>query len=356
MEIPIDSADDDVRALVQLLRAHVQNKSFLTYQINQLKIKNSYRQSNSDFRDFRDLANLSKILNKKLLDLKMIHSALKEAEFKTLSAEATQKLIEIIMSSESNMNGISHILRETEEAEKYLCLLREKNTQVKESLELKTYQYNTNNAILFKNSDKQKAVEDLESEVNDMKDKLDSLSRENEKLFEKKAKITSHQRKSVDRIKIFQHLSESAVRLRSKLLFKEELKRNIKNAEIELNNHDNQVKRERDRLQILEEEIEENVKFAAKYEVELSEMQMKIRKLENSLEDLYREREELIHKPELEKNYADSRNQGDNEESVTISLSSLLQGFNEMRKEKESLIEENNKLKQRITSLFSSKV
>ena len=105
----------------------------------------------------------------------------------------------------------------------------------------------------------------------------------------------------------------------------------------------------------MEEETEENLKFAARYEVDLYEARKYLKKLEIRLEGLYREREELMGNQVSQYSFAKTKSIDGLDEGETISLNSLMTGFSEMKKEKETLIQENNRLKERISKLFQAK-
>ena len=351
------SENTELRAKVQLLRAYVQTKNNLGFQISQLKIRNSYRQSNTDFRDFKDMGNIGKLLHKKLQDVKSIHLALKSPNVQKHSYASVNKLLEVILSSEGNMKDIDNILSETMTSENYLELLREKYIQVKEIANAESEQYNLNRVELEKKAEKMKYLRTLEEEISEIRSEVENLNKENQMLKKKEQMINNNKCRSVEKVKCFKHLSESALKLRSKLLFREELQRNIRNAELELEYHFEKVNKEKQRMQGLDLESEENMKYAAKYELDLYELRREGKRQEMKMDNLYQIRDELIEQCKIE---ADKKIPcmpvENNEESLTISLTGLFSGFNEMKREKDSLIAENNKLKQKISSLFGAKV
>ena len=351
------SENAELRAKVQLLRAYVQTKNNLGYQISQLKIRNSYRQSNTDFRDFKDMGNLAKLLQKKLQDVKSIHLSLKSPNAQKHSYSSMNKLLQVILSSEGNMKDIDNILNETMTSENYLELLREKYIQIKEILSAGIEQYNLNGAELEKKAEKMKYLRTIEEEIAEIRSEVENLNKENQMLKKKDQMINSNKRRSVDKVKCFRQMSEGALKLRSKLLFREELQRNIRNAELEREYHFDKVSREKKRMQGLELESEENTKYAEKYELDLYEIRREGKRQEMKLDHLYKIRDELVEQGKIEADkQALPKPMENNEESITISLTGLFSGFNEMKREKDSLIAENNKLKEKISSLFGTKV
>ena len=261
----MNGEDLEMRAKVHLLKATIQTKNTLLYQINQLKIKNTYRQSNPDFRDFRDMGNLTKVLHKKLQEVKSIHSALDSPEIKKLSIDSVNRLLDIILHSEGNVEEIDDILNENLSSERYLTLVKEKYSHVMEKKNAELKKYNYNDSILSRNFPKQKSLNALEEEICDYKAEIKNFHKENQELLSKQKRMREHKRGSVDRIKIFNQLSDNALRLRSKLLFREELKKNIENAETEVDSHFVRVNKEKERLQELEADMQENIKYAFDY-------------------------------------------------------------------------------------------
>jgi hypothetical protein len=88
--------------------------------------------------------------------------------------------------------------------------------------------------------------------------------------------------------------------------------------------------------------------------VDLYEIRKKQKKLEIRIEGLLREKEELVKNPDGER-YDSGVREKDEEKTEIINFSSLISGFSEMKKEKESLIVENNKLKDRISRLCQAR-
>lgn len=349
--------DSELRAKVQLIRAYMQSKSTLSYQINQLKIRNSYRQSNTDFRDFKDMGNISKLLHKKLQDVQSLNTLLRSPEIQKHPSTSVSKLVEIIVGSEGNMKDIDKILGETMNSEVYLSLLKEKYLQVKETLNGVKAVHRENVKKLEQNQDKQEAFEALEEEVNELASEVETFQKENKEMLKKKQRITINRRGSVQRIKVYQQLSDSALKLRSKLVFKDELERNIRSANLEIQQHSEKIEKEKVKLQLLQGNSEASLKFNEKYENDLYELRKETKRLEIKLEILDKEREKLIQQcKEESERFELPKNSEDTDETLSINLIGLLNGFNEMRKEKDSLIAENDELKRKISNLFRFKV
>ena len=98
----------------------------------------------------------------------------------------------------------------------------------------------------------------------------------------------------------------------------------------------------------VEEINDENQFFEEKNEVDLYQMKNNIRKIEFGMQDFHKEK--FIENKKSRPLKFDAF-----EENETISITSLMSGLNEIKKEKDSLVSENNELKQKIERLFGSK-
>lgn len=343
----------ELRGQIQYLRALYQKKSSLAYNISQLKIKLTHRQTNTDYKDLRLAQTNSKVLSKKLEELESTYRTIKSEEFIPISKESQENLKNIVDESLSSFCKIEGILEDAKNSENYLNLLKEKFNHMKDEFERKKVRFGLNEKYLVGNSESRDMMSELNEDLREMSEKLASYSEENERLSAKKSMITKSHRKSVEKIKIYHQLSDNAMRLRSKLLFRKELRNSISNAELELEYHFQRVQKEEDRLTELEQESQETTKYLSRYESELRKLDEYIVKLENKLDVMYREREDLSHHPKSVSLGSENKEMAD--ESITVSLTSLLTGFHQMRKDKDTLIAENNILKKKLLGLFSSK-
>jgi len=344
----------ELRAQIQYLRALYQKKSSLAFDISQLKIKLTHRQTNTDYKDLRLAQTNSKVLSKKLEELETNYKTIKSEEFTPIPKESEENIRSMVNESLSSFCQIEGILEDAKNSENYLNLLKEKFSHMKDEFERKKVRLGLNEKYLVGNSENRDLVVDLNEDLQEISEKLKSYSEENERLGVRKLMISKSHRKSVEKIKIYHQLSDNAMRLRSKLLFRKELRNSISNAELELEFHFQRVQKEEDRLNELEQESQETTKYLSRYESELGKLDEYIVKLENKLDAMYREREDLSHHPKSVSQGSEN-NKEVADESVTVSLTSLLTNFHQMRKDKDSLIAENNKLKEKLLGLFSSK-
>ena len=355
MDIIGSSGDNQVRGQLELLKALIQNKANLTFELNQMRIRDSYHQSNAGYRDLKGLITLSKTIKKKLLDLNQSHESLKKTEIQGDSPETINKLVDLISYSQENVGHIESLLNEFEDAKRLIDLLKQRHELLSQEYQKKTLSLAVNERYLNDNTPEVMAYKELASEIKDYEAELEYFGQENDKMFEKKVNRKKNRRSSVQKVKIYQQMSEDTLKLRSKLLIKQDLEKNMKHAEEELKYHFSQVEKTETRLKELEADQALNSNTQP-LEQELKYLDAEIQALENELENDYREREELINPVVLGFNMNDKQNKTSSDDSLTVSLAGLIAGFKEMRGEKESLIEQNNRLKQRITNLFNAVV
>lgn len=346
--------DDEVRGQLQLLRALMQNKSNLMYELSQLKIKTSYQQSNRSYREIKELITFSKIIKKKLEDLNLTHENFKNTESSDTPPETLTKLKSLVSYSQENYGQLENLLKEFDDSEGLLTLLKEKFELLSKEFQKKQAKLAENQMFLNEGSPEAMTFNELSAEIKEFHSELDFYKRENEKMKGKKENFKKNRRGSVQKVKLYKQFSENALKLRSQLLIREDLEKNIKNAEQELDYHSQQIEKEKARLEELEADLASNPNVDDLRE-ELNSLEKEIQVLENELENYYREREELINPVVLGINL-NERTNGTPEDSLTVSLASLIAGFTEMRMEKDNLIEQNNRLKERISSLFSAVV
>lgn len=355
MDLLASSGDNQIRGQLELLKALMQSKSNLTYELNQIRIRDSYHQSNVGYRDLKGLITLSKTIKKKLSDLNLSHENLKNTEIQADSPETISKLVDLISYSQENVGQVESLLKEFEDAQRLLSLLKQRYGLLSQEYQKKQLSIAVNERYLNDNTPEVMAYKELAEEIKDFEAELEFFGQENDKMFEKKVSRKKNRRSSVQKVKIYQQMSEDALKLRSKLLIKQDLEKNIKHAGEELKYHFCQVEKEENRLKELESDLALNSNTES-LEEELKNLENEIQTLENEIENDYREREELINPVVLGFNLNDRQNKTSSDDSLTVSLAGLIAGFKEMRCEKESLIEQNNRLKQRITNLFNAVV
>ena len=343
----VNGLQSDVQYQLQLLKALIQSKSSLMYELNELKIKCSFRNSNTDFRDFRELVTLSRMVAHKLNELKALSEVAKTLELGSAEPEDLKQINAIVSSSESNIQEIEKMLKASENSTNLVGSLKERYAQLcqeyqrkKASLSFDTQFFNdASHDAIFYNS--------LLSEVNNYKAQLGSLSNEIRDIKSKQEKRASSRRSSVEKMKIFQHLSQSAFELRSNILMKEALEKTFNKAQRELEKQEARLDKEKSKIEKLKNDPSGSVDPRVLGD-ELELLQDQVLQLEGKIENLYKEREELINPRVLG---LDLRNENQ-EDSITVSLVTLMTDFNEMRRDKETLFQENQRLKEKLTSLF----
>jgi hypothetical protein len=189
--------------------------------------------------------------------------------------------------------------------------------------------------------------ETLERETSDYLQEVLHYKHEIDELNKKKVKVAARKRDSVEKVKIFQQLSNFAVQLRSKLLLKDELVKTIRLAEEELDRLHQEVSEKQRKLQEFESEKEELLKSSAMFEVDFYELRKKAKKLELQLESLKTQKNNLCESPKASIQSQNSLNEGE-----TLSFPSILSGLKQIQKEKASLFEENLKLKEKLSQFL----
>lgn len=348
MDLNFVQSDPEIRAQVQLLRAHMEHKTGLQFEISQIKITNSYKQSNSDYRDSRDMSNLTKMLNKRLVEVKNMAKAIKHLQLKQVSKETLASLVESFKVLEPQLDISRNLFSLNFQIENDVDTLSSYYESKFHEYNEKSELFAQNQEILNHTLEQADFCESLENEVNDYKAELDQFGLEIQVMKEKKQKILSKRRSSVDKVKIFHQLTNLALSLRSKLLLREELNKNLKSAESELDELNRKVNEDKERIHQIELENEEERKYAVMYSIDLDELYKKIDKKVASIDRLYQEKKML----QVEQ---DKKRISGFDEGETVFLSGWMSGLNEMQKEKMSLMEENLKLKQRISRLYSGK-
>jgi DNA repair exonuclease SbcCD ATPase subunit len=345
-------SDPDIVAQVALLKAAYNQKTALVNQISRLKIKNNYEKSNKDFRDLKDLIPLSKQMQKRLNDITHLNSIIRRIPRK-YSDESNlfhvfSQFSTFLPHLEINRQVFS--LNFSEEA--YLEDLKSRHDSLQQELEEKSLVFSENESNLARFSLLEEELPVLESEVNDLYAIQSEVSEALHLKEKNKAKSRILHKKSLEQVKIFQKLSENGILLRSKLLLREELLKNLKSAEKELENLENKTKNESERMKNLELEKKEEKKELHRLQLDFFEVKKDIVRLEMRLEGLNAEKDAILESIYEKKSCPGDSSRSEYVEEETVQIASWLSGFSEILKEKKSLMQENAKLKEKISKLF----
>lgn len=347
MNFEYDSSEPEIRAEIQLLKAHIEHKAYLNYEISQMKIRTSYK-SSADSRDFKGLTSIGKQLFRRLSIIRYISQTLKETSLKEIPKETLQDLLSQTQEMEPKLELPKDLFSINFELDNLVNDLKNNYDFLSQDYQTKTEKYSENQARVEYIIQKEQELSLLEREVIDYTLELEQFASENKDLSTKKQKVANKKRESVDKVKIFQHLSENAMKLRSKLLLKEELIKNIKSAEKELDELNEKILVRQEKLRETEQENEENRKNVSRFEVDLHALNKKVKKLEIRLQGLEKEKC-LLTNSESKMNFSMPESSGANE---TMSISGIISGFTKINKEKNSLFEENLKLKERLSKFL----
>lgn len=347
MKFEYDSSEPEIRAEIQLLKAHIEHKAYLNYEISQMKIRTNYRTS-ADSRDFKGLTSIGKQLFRRLSLIRYISQTLKETSLKEIPKETLQDLLSRTQEMEPKLELPKDLFSINFELDNIVNDLKNNYDLMSQDYQIKSAKYIENQSIVENIIQREQELNLLEREVLDYTLELEQFDNENKDLKKKKERVANKKRESVDKVKIFQHLSENAMKLRSKLLLKEELMKNIKSAEKELDELNDKILSKQEKLREAEQENEENKKNVSRFEVDLHTLNKKVKKLEIRIQGLENEKN-LLTNSESKTNFLNPDSSGANE---TVSISGILSGLTKISKEKNSLFEENLKLKERLSKFL----
>lgn len=340
--------DSAIVSQIQLYKAFLHQKVNLNYEISYMKIKKNYIQSNSEYRDLKEFIALSKVLLKRLNEIRQINRNIrKNPPDQSIRASSLNRFLSTLKESDDFLGVQRSIFSLNFALETQVESLKEKFEKSSQDYEDKLNQYRTNEAILEYNSEHLDTLNSLEQEIYDIQVELYSLNSKNKSIQAEKQKKTQLIKNSLNTIKNYQKLSENALKLRSKLQLQENLNKSISITEHELHTLNNKVELNRIRLKDLESESSQLSRLSPIFSQELSEWNQRIQKLQSKLDSFNAEKSSLLSK--LCNN--DSNKEEDYEEEDTEKLSGWNIGFEQMAKDKEKLMDENKKLKDRISRL-----
>jgi ATP-dependent exoDNAse (exonuclease V) beta subunit len=171
MDFPSKIDNLDVRAYARLLKAHIETKANLNYQISLAKIRNSYYQANTDHRDIKDLIATAKILNKRLQEYKNLKKSVESVEVQPIRSNSIRRLHSF---SPVNFPKVNLKDLQNNDLERSLKELKEKYSNISKVLEDKTEQYQINQYKIKKSLKSQKILAMLQEEIERYKSEINS--------------------------------------------------------------------------------------------------------------------------------------------------------------------------------------
>lgn len=338
--------DTEIVAQVQLFKAFLQHKNFLNQEIGLMKVKLSYFQSNQDFKIMRELQAVVKLLGKKLNELRTINVFIKKHPISSFKKGNFEEFVQILTGTEKNLDVPREIFslnfaKETQNEE-----YKEKLEALAEEYDQKVDLYRHSEQVLEQNSALSNLLNDLETEVFNLQDEIHKLNAGKSKIEEKHEKKRIFRKSSFEKIKIYDKLSDEALQLRSKLLLQQEMMKSLEIAGEELKKMQNKISLDEENVKYLKQESLRRAKSLAQDEEELRELKKKSHKLEMRIQGLRDEKEDLVKVLvggfEINEEFV---------EDDTLQPVSIYSGFEKMKKEKDLLLEESEKLKERISKL-----
>ena len=352
----LTDTDPEIVAQVSTLKAAYSYKLSLIHQINKLKFRNNYQKSNKDFKDLKDLAPICKIMWKRFDSIRRTLSSIQKIPKTHSNPSKLSDSLSILSQVESNLEVPRQLFSLNFNNETALEDLKSALDDLSSEYEAKCKIFNESESAISNHVALSTALPQLEAEV-------EELSQIRAFFFEKYSKSQQmrnnskiNRKKSFEKIKLFQKLSENGVILRSKLLLKQELLSNLKIAGNEYESLSGKIKEDEEAINVLEIETKETAKETSRMQEELVDWKKEICRLQMRLQGLYGEKDTLLEWIYDRKDSKDSKDSKDEYvEDETVQISSWVSGFDEMLKEKESLVNENKKLKDRIGRLMNSR-
>ena len=347
MSSEVSQVEPEIRAQVVLLKAYMKQKTKLNFEISQMKIAKSYKNSNSDYRDIRDLGSQIKLLSKRLNEVKGLRNFVNSMKIKQVSSETLEEIQKFTPSLDLVVETPNGLCSVNNDLEACVSFLKSTLDSLDQEYSIKNNEFHNNQALITENTESLFTRTKLESEVKDYKAEIEIYYKENSGL-NRKREFLRNKRNSVDKVKIFHQLTDGALVLRSKLLLRDELKKNFADAERELMELERKVNEQQEIARQQEINDEREAKISSRLETELCDWRNSVKNAEKKLENLRMIKSCLFE--------VDGKGKRDlHEESKLLNYSPLSDSFGQIHKENTSLFEENEKLKSRISKLFSSK-
>ena len=207
--------DSDIRAQIQLLKAYFQKKNSIDYEISSLKITKNYRQSNSEYKDFKDLGALTKILNKKLNELRTLRNQISALEINEFSTQAVDNIPETdLLGKKEFMDSLAEA---NSRAEKSLLPLKQNLSDLRSIVDQKALIYNVNDFKIRQNQVKIDKLQELNKDVREFYSNIKRFHEANSKIIQVIKRNSGRTRKNVKKTTNYESLAEKAAKLRSKI-------------------------------------------------------------------------------------------------------------------------------------------
>lgn len=222
----IDPGNNDINALVHLIKAHNQKKSHLMHQISSMRIEQSYFRSNNSWRILLELVQRIKILRDKYAITK------KQITYSKYSASQNSCNDLQINSIQSDFHKISSLLTSIDQkvTNSYKTSNSVKDLQstlVEKSEILKTLNKKLKEklSIQLKLDSKKSELNSKAEENQALKEKISYFMEKKRELELTKLKLSTNSFKSIKNAQIFTFLTSAHLNLYSKRMLKQEMKK-----------------------------------------------------------------------------------------------------------------------------------
>jgi L-rhamnose mutarotase len=186
----------------------------------------------------------------------------------------------------------------------------------------------------------------LVSEVADLQGKVQNLQHSKAIMEGIKAKKNMKRKLSFHNMKVYHQLSDNALKLQSRLSMKNELIKNLKIAEKEVEGLRKRIENSQQKIKLLKQEVKVQESYSKQHEPELMQLNHMFQKLNIRLYALYQEKDDLL---ELLSADVQDAQDLDYEEDETVQIPDWSSRISEIKKEKDLISEENRRLKEKIS-------
>lgn len=333
-------SDVEIVSQIQLLKACLLRKSSLYSDINLIKIRRNYIQSNNDYRDYKEIMTVIKAVNKRLTEIRqMTRYIIKSLKPESKSLDFDPSLLAL----DSDLDIPRHIFSFNFELETYIDSLKthfeDLNLDYDKKIEICKHQ----DSVIEYNDEILSQIQNLESEILNLKDKVEGLRSAKDSIQETKQKRSLVRKMSLNNMKVYHKLSDNALKLQSRLLMKNELVKNLKMSEREIEGLERRIESNSKKVKLLEQEAKVQAREKKQHEPELVEVNKRTVVLNLKLQDMYAELDRLL------KFMCAGWRDEEIEEDETLQISDWSSRISEIKKEKELIAIENKRLKETIS-------
>ena len=320
------SSDLEIVSQIQLLKACLLRKSSLYSNINLIKIKRNYLQSNNDYRDYKEIVTVLKAAYKRLSDIHQMTRHIK----KSLNAGSKPFNFDpSLLITSSALDIPRHIFSLNFGPETYIDSLQSEFESLSQEYDNKIEICKRQDSVIQYNDLLMDQIENIESEAFDLRDRICGLRSAKDSIKETKHKRSLVMKISLNHMKVYHKLSDNAFKLQSRLLMKNELLKNIKMTERDIDSLNRRIESNSKKFELLEQEAKVQTGARKQHELELIEINKRTEVLDSKLQDMRREKDRLL------EFLCGNRGDEEVEEDETLHITDCSSRISKIKKEKE---------------------